>query len=61
MNIHEYQAKEILREFGAPVTEGIVLTKIEGIEQKISSLKAERSYKFNTLLTCIFTCIYIQN
>ena len=42
MNIHEYQAKEILREFGAPVTEGIVLTENEDIEQKISSLKADK-------------------
>ena len=25
MNIHEHQAKEILKEFGAPVSEGIVI------------------------------------
>ena len=33
MNIHEYQAKEILREFGAPVAEGIVLTESEEIKR----------------------------
>ena len=42
MNIHEYQAKEILREFGAPVTEGIVLTENDDIEQKISLIKGEK-------------------
>ena len=42
MNIHEYQAKEILREFGAPVTEGIVLTENDEIEEKISLIKGEK-------------------
>ena len=42
MNIHEYQAKEILREFGAPVAEGIVLTESEEIKRKISLLKGEK-------------------
>ena len=42
MNIHEYQSKEILREFGAPVAEGIVLTESEEIKRKISLLKGEK-------------------
>ena len=32
MNIHEHQAKEILREFGAPVSNGVVILSIDDIE-----------------------------
>ena len=39
MNIHEHQAKEILREFGAPVSKGIVITSINEIEKKNFKLK----------------------
>ena len=39
MNIHEHQAKEILREFGAPVSNGIVITSIDQIKDKISKLR----------------------
>jgi succinyl-CoA synthetase beta subunit len=39
MNIHEHQAKEILREFGAPVSKGIVIKSSEEIDKKISKLK----------------------
>ena len=41
MNIHEHQAKEILREFGAPVSKGIVITSINEIEKKISNLNSK--------------------
>jgi len=41
MNIHEYQAKEILREFGAPVSNGIVIKSIKEIKNKISELKSK--------------------
>ena len=34
MNIHEHQAKEILKEFGAPVSNGVVVFKPEDIKQK---------------------------
>ena len=37
MNIHEHQAKEILKEFSAPVSEGIVFS-LDEIE-KIKELK----------------------
>ena len=40
MNIHEYQAKEILKEFGAPVSDGIVIYAIDEIDKKISKLKS---------------------
>ena len=39
MNIHEYQAKKILKEFGAPVSNGVVISN-EEIKNKISSLKS---------------------
>ena len=38
MNIHEHQAKSLLREFGAPVPNGIVILKIEELDKKIDSL-----------------------
>ena len=38
MNIHEYQAKEILKEFGAPVSKGIVIFNLDELENKISQL-----------------------
>ena len=38
MNIHEYQAKELLREFGAPVPKGVVIYNISEIPQKIKAL-----------------------
>ena len=41
MNIHEHQAKEILREFGAPVSNGIVILSTNEIDQKISKLKSK--------------------
>ena len=41
MNIHEHQAKEILKEFGAPVSKGIVIFSIEEINKKITELKSK--------------------
>ncbi len=41
MNIHEHQAKEILREFGAPVSNGVVIFSTEEIKQKIKHLKSK--------------------
>ncbi len=38
MNIHEHQAKEILREYGAPVSRGIVVFSLNEIRDKISKL-----------------------
>ena len=42
MNIHEYQAKEILKEFGAPVSNGVVIFKPEEIEEKIKLVNSEK-------------------
>tara|TARA_B100000963_G_scaffold360957_1_gene394048 strand:- start:3770 stop:4933 length:1164 start_codon:yes stop_codon:yes gene_type:complete len=41
MNIHEYQAKEILKEFGAPVSKGEVIFSINEIKEKVSKLKSQ--------------------
>ena len=41
MNIHEYQAKEILKEYGAPVSNGVVIFSIDEIKSKILSLKSK--------------------
>ena len=41
MNIHEHQAKEILREFGAPVSNGIVILSLSDIKNKIQRLKSK--------------------
>ena len=41
MNIHEHQAKEILKEFGAPVSEGFVIFKPEDIDQNIKKINSK--------------------
>ena len=41
MNIHEHQAKEILKEFGAPVSNGIVIFDVSEIKQKIKKLMSK--------------------
>jgi len=38
VNIHEHQAKDILREFDAPVPKGVVVYNIKEIDQKIKIL-----------------------
>ena len=38
MNIHEHQAKEILKEFGAPISNGVVILSIDEINEKIKKL-----------------------
>ena len=42
MNIHEHQAKEVLRKFGAPVSRGVVIFSLSEIEDKIKELKSEK-------------------
>ncbi len=41
MNIHEHQAKEILKEFGAPISNGVVIHSINEIKEKIKVLKSK--------------------
>ena len=40
MNIHEHQAKEILKEYGAPVSNGVVILSVNEIKDKIKGLKS---------------------
>ena len=40
MNIHEHQAKEILKEYGAPVSNGVVILSIDEIKNEIKKLKS---------------------
>ena len=42
MNIHEHQAKDILREFGAPVSKGVVIFSIDEIDKKITELNSKQ-------------------
>ena len=48
MNIHEHQAKEILRAYGAPVSNGIVLKTKNDIKEKILNLKSRSGQKLPT-------------
>ncbi len=41
MNIHEHQAKDILKEFGAPVSNGVVIYSLGEIKEKIKKLKSK--------------------
>ncbi len=41
MNIHEYQAKKILKEFGAPVSNGVVIFSTDKIKGEIEKLKSK--------------------
>ena len=41
MNIHEHQAKAILKEFGAPVSDGIVIFDVNNLNEKIKDLNSE--------------------
>ena len=42
MNIHEHQAKEILKEFGAPVSNGTVILNPEELDAKIKIFKSNK-------------------
>ena len=42
MNIHEYQAKKILKDYEAPVSKGIVISSLEEIDDKIKSLDTHK-------------------
>ena len=42
MNIHEHQAKQILKKYGVPVPEGIFALTVEELIEKAKSLKTEK-------------------
>ena len=39
MNIHEHQAKQILKKYGAVVPEGVFAFTVEDLIEKVKSLK----------------------
>jgi succinyl-CoA synthetase beta subunit len=41
MNIHEHQAKELLKKFGAPVSKGVVIFSLDEIDEKIQNLNSK--------------------
>ena len=41
MNIHEHQAKKLLKQFGAPVSKGIVIFSPDEIKEKIDQLSSK--------------------
>ena len=41
MNIHEHQAKKLLKEYGAPVSNGIVIFSLDEIQEKIGNLSSK--------------------
>ena len=41
MNIHEHQAKEILREYGAPVSQGVVVFSLDKIKEEVKKLSSK--------------------
>ena len=42
MNIHEYQAKDLLREYGVPVSNGVIIFSLDEINEKIKQLNSEK-------------------
>jgi len=42
MNIHEYQAKKILKEYGAPISKGTIIHSKNEIKEKIKNLKSRK-------------------
>ena len=42
MNIHEHQAKQILKKYGAVVPEGIFALNVEELLEKVKSLNTEK-------------------
>ena len=57
MNIHEYQAKAVLREFGVPVPRGVpafsVDEALKGAEELGEEATAERRVRHSSILTAI--------
>jgi succinyl-CoA synthetase beta subunit len=41
MNIHEYQAKQILKKYGAPVSDGVVIFNLSEINTKVKQLNSK--------------------
>ena len=42
MNIHEHQAKKILKDFGAPISNGVVILSLDNLKEEIAKLKSKK-------------------
>ena len=42
MNIHEHQAKQILKEYGAPISNGVVIKSLNQVKKEILKLKSKK-------------------
>ena len=42
MNIHEHQAKKILKEYGAPISNGVVIKSLDQVKKEILKLKSKK-------------------
>ena len=42
MNIHEHQAKKILKDYGVPVSKGVVIFHPSEIKEKIKKLSSDQ-------------------
>jgi len=42
MNIHEHQAKELLKQFGANVSKGVVVFSLNEIDEKIKQIHSKK-------------------
>ena len=41
MNIHEHQSKDLIKKFGAPVSNGIIIFNLNEIDEKIKQLSSK--------------------
>ena len=44
MNIHEHQAKQILKKYGAPIPKGVFALSVEELFQKAKTLKTKNLF-----------------
>ena len=49
MNIHEHQAKQILKKYGVPVPEGIFALTVDELIEKAKLLKTENKLRWNSI------------
>ena len=40
MKIHEYQAKEVLKKYGIPIQDGVIVSEKDSIEEAINSVSS---------------------
>ncbi len=57
MNIHEHQAKQILKKFGVKVPKGIYGFTVEEVIKKAKTLKTEKYILKDSLIINFYTLI----